>query len=420
MTHGTMRLTTRLLTTRVMTTRLVASCCVWSALCGGVPLAAQDTIRVRSTAAPRWGADVKLTQVWAIGQVDGPDEIAFGRVDNATVDARGRMYVYDSNDGQIRQYAPDGKFVRNIGRKGKGPGEYEWVFGMDIADDSLLTTFDLNNARVSYFAPDGKLRTSFTDPRLTTGFDGIFVVDRRGLAYVGVPRRGARGEQMDELAGASRPSVLMLRKDGTTADSLDLPPRISSAPRTRFYLLTADGGNSNFQVESHSATLRSGGYVFGNGDAYRFVIRPLTGPVRVVERASSSVAVGSEERANWRVYGDYFTAQSGGRNAYEIPATKPVFRNLFTDHDNRIWVSLYARAQKLDLPPRPAGDKRPLLLWQQRATYDVFTTQGEYLARVELPARSRMLASRGNRLWVLSKGADDEDIIRLYTISGVK
>lgn len=104
--------------------------------------------------------------------MDGPDEIAFGRVDNVTVDARGRMYVYDSNDGQIRQYTPDGKFVRNVGRKGKGkePGEYEWVFGMDIADDSLLTTLDLNSARVTYFAPDGKVRASFTDTRLTTGF----------------------------------------------------------------------------------------------------------------------------------------------------------------------------------------------------------------------------------------------------------
>ena len=40
MTHGTMRLPT----TRVLTTRLVASFCVWSALCGGLPLAAQDTI----------------------------------------------------------------------------------------------------------------------------------------------------------------------------------------------------------------------------------------------------------------------------------------------------------------------------------------------------------------------------------------
>jgi 6-bladed beta-propeller len=336
------------------------------------------------------------------------------------VDARGRMYVYDSNDGQIRQYSPDGKFVRNIGRKGKGPGEYEWVFGMDIADDSLLTTFDLNNARVSYFAPDGKLRTSFTDPRLTTGFDGVFVVDRRGLAYVGVPKRGSRGEQLDERAGAERVSVLMMRKDGSTADSLALPPSISSAPRTRFYLLTADGGNSNFQSESHHATLRSGGYVFGNGDSYRLAIRALTGPVRVVERASTPVPVGSEERANWRLYGEYFSARDNGRGSYEIPTVKPVFRGLLTDQDNRIWVSLYAPAQKLDLPPRPAGDKRPLLLWQQRATYDVFNTQGEYLARVVLPTRSRMLASRGNRLWVLSKGADDEDIIRLYTISGVK
>lgn len=416
MTHGTMRLPT----TRVMTTRLVASFCVWSALCGGVPLAAQDTIRVRSTAAPKWGADVKLTQVWAIGQVDGPDEIAFGRVDNVTVDTRGRMYVYDSNDGQIRQYSPDGKFVRNIGRKGKGPGEYEWVFGMDIADDSLLTTLDLNSARVTYFAPDGKVRASFTDTRLTTGFTGIFVVDRRGLAYVGVPRRGARGEQMDERAGSSRPSILMMRKDGTAVDSLEMPQRLTSVPRTRFYLMTADGGNNNFQVESHAATLRSGGFVFGNSDSYRFMIRPLVGPVRIVERASTAVAVGSEERASWRLWVDYFAERDNGRGAYEIPATKPFYRDLFTDYDTRIWVSLYAPAQKIDLPPRPAGDKRPLLLWQQRATYDVFNTQGEYLARVVLPTRSRMLASRGNRLWVLSKGADDEDIIRLYTISGVK
>jgi hypothetical protein len=388
---------------------------------GGVrALAAQDTVRVRSTSSPVWGGDVKLTQVWAIGQVDGPDEIAFGRVDNATVDARGRLYVYDSKDGQIRQYAPDGKFVRNIGRKGQGPGEYEWVFGMDIADDSLLTTFDLRNARVTYFLPDGKVRTSFTDPRLTTGFDNIFVVDRRGLAYVGVPQRGARGEQLDEGAANSRPMILMRRKDGTTADSLSLPPRLTSSPRTRFFLMTADGGNNNFQVDSHHATLRSGGFVFGNSDRYRIMIRPLTGAVRVVERAATPVAVGGEERANWRAWADYFAAQNQGRSPADIPDTKPLFRDLFTDHDNRIWVSLYAPAEKIALPPRPAGDKRPLLVWQQHATYDVFNTQGDYLARVVLPMRARILASRGNRLWVLAKGADDEDVIRLYTMSGAR
>ena len=41
---------------------------------------AQDTVRVRSDAPPRWGAEVKLTPVWTIGQIDGPDELAFGMV----------------------------------------------------------------------------------------------------------------------------------------------------------------------------------------------------------------------------------------------------------------------------------------------------------------------------------------------------
>lgn len=50
---------------------------------------------------------------------------------------------------------------------------------------------------------------------------------------------------------------------------------------------------------------------------------------------------------------DYFAERDNGRGAYEIPTTKPFYRDLFTDHDNRIWVSLYAPAQKIDLPTRP-------------------------------------------------------------------
>ena len=65
------------------------------------------------------------------------------------VDRIGRFYVYDGKDAQIRQYDANAKFVRNIGRKGKGPGEYEWVIGMDIAEDSLLVIHDLS-ARASH------------------------------------------------------------------------------------------------------------------------------------------------------------------------------------------------------------------------------------------------------------------------------
>jgi len=380
---------------------------------------AQDTVRIRSTSAPRWGAEVRLTPVWSIGQVDGPDEIAFGRVSELTVDRTGRFYVYDLNDAQVRQYDPNGKFLRKIGRKGKGPGEYEWVFAMDIADDSLLATFDLNSARFTFFAPDGTVRGTVTEPRATNGFDNLFVVDKRGLTYFGVPARAEGGGGAME-GPTARQAVIMARRDGTKVDSMLLPPMRAPPASSAFYLITPDGGNNNFLPRSHAASLRSGGFVFGNGETYRLIIRPPAGPVRVVERAASAVPVGRDERANWFEWFAYRASTSGQPNRYDVPSTKPIFRNLLSDHDSRIWVSLYAPAKKLDLPPRPEGDRRPLLRWQQPAAYDVFSDQGEYLARVVLPARSRMLAARGNRLWVLAKGADDEDIIRLYTMSGVK
>ncbi len=382
-----------------------------------VSLAAQDTVRIRSTSAPKWGAEVKLTPVWSIGQVDGPDEIAFGRVSEVTVDRSGRMYVYDLNDAQIRQYDANGKFLRKIGQKGKGPGEYEWVFAMDIADDSLLATFDLNSARFTYFAPNGTVKGTVTDPRATNGFENLFVVDRRGLVNFGVPARTEGGGGAME-GPTTRHAIIMARRDGTKVDSMLLPPLRSPPASSAFHLITPDGGNNNFLPRSHAASLRSGGFVFGHGDTYRLIIRPTSGPVRVVERTANAIPVGRDERANWFEWFAYRASLSGQPNRYDVPSSKPIFRNLLSDHDSRIWVSLYAPAKKLDLTPRPEGDKRPHLFWQQPATYDVFSDQGDYLARVVLPARTRMLAARGNRLWVLAKGADDEDIIRLYTMSG--
>src|SRR5688500_7607390 len=132
---------------------ILAASCLGTA---GLPpawLSGQDTVRVRSTAAGQWGANVRLTPVFSIGQVDGPDETAFGYVAALVVDRRGNFFVHDGNDNQIRRYDPNGKFLRAIGRKGKGPGEYTAVSAMAITDDSVLVVHDYSTARVTYFLP---------------------------------------------------------------------------------------------------------------------------------------------------------------------------------------------------------------------------------------------------------------------------
>lgn len=380
---------------------------------------AQDTIRIPAK-PPVWGTSVELTPVFSIGAVDGPDEYAFGRVEFVAVATNGMMYVFDEQDGQIRSYDPSGKFLRNIGRKGAGPGEYRWIAGMDVTADSVLVTMDISNARVTYFAPSGKVIRSFNDARISSTGGHDMVVDKSGLVNMEI--RPGEGEMplAPGVPAAQGKHILRFNQAGKLVDALVMP-RAMATPRT-FFLQSPDGGNTNFQARSASASLRIGGYVFGNGDVLRLIIHTATGPTRVVERTLPTLKVGPEERTNWQEWATHFERQNLGKIniKYTIPATKPAWRDLITDNDSRIWVSLYAPAQKITLPPRPATKTGPRLYWQQPATYDVFSATGEYLGRVVLPMRSKVVAAAGNRLWVLAKGEDDEDIIRLFTISGAK
>jgi hypothetical protein len=398
--------------------------CTWIALLVIVPTAsAQDTVRVRGSGVPAW-PKISLTQVMSIGEIDGPPEVAFGSIQAFTADWQNRFYTYDGKDKQIRAYDATGKFLRLIGRSGAGPGEYKWVFGMGILSDSILALFDISNARITFFHPSGKLLRTLPQPRATNGFDHGFAVDHSGLLTYRVPPKvGGASDVELPVEGPSKGMkvsdgyALRINAEGSLVDSIPIPP---PGPQQRgFYLMGADGGNLNFMSSYHAAVSPAGAVVFGQSSSYRFVIRPAKGPVRVVEHPWTPVPVGSAERANWMEWVEYFRKRDNNRFNYTIPRTKPAYRDLFADQDGRIWVSVYTATEKRNIPPRPAGDLRPRLVWRQNATYDVFDPMGVYLARVALEPNSQLLWAQRDRIWVLAKGADDEERIISYRLTGM-
>lgn len=385
---------------------------------------AQDTVRVRSTGTGAWGAEVKLTRLTSIGQVDGPPEYALGRVTALAADVRGRFYTYDAADKQIRAYDASGKFLHKVGRDGAGPGEYRWVFGMSIVRDSQLAVFDISGARITIFEPSGKLVRTITQPRMTSGFDHGSAANAAGILIFRVPPKiNGRADVEMPVEGAPKGATvsdgyaIRLRDDGQIIDSIPIPP--PPGAERGFFISTPDGGSFNFIPQAHAAVSPLGATVFGHGSAYRFTIRTLK-DVRVVEHPWTPVPVVGGERDNWKQWVTHFEGLDKGRFTYSVPPTKPAFRDLFTDSDGRIWVSLYRPAEKRDYPPRPAGDARPRLFWRQNATHDVFSPSGAYLGRVELERDSQLLAAVGDRIWVLSRGADDEDRIIVYRLTGAQ
>lgn len=389
------------------------------------PAQVQDTIRIKSTSAPLWGSSVKLSVLKDFGRADGPEEYSFGSLGAFTFDKKGRLYAYDAQDKKLRAYDESGKYLRDIGAFGAGPSEFKSVSSLLIEDDSVVVVRDGSNGRVSSFFPNGKLRGSFSNPTLTRISWRHFRIDHDGFATYKTRRdadvpKGAEGVERERYS-----QFIRLNAKGVPADSFKVPVSILDDDSKMFTIASWGGGN-NFQARSYAAALRSGGFVAGDGNSMRLVLRPTQGAVRVVERSWKAVPLGREERDNWTEIADNIMKRpyvgvggTGKPRDYQIPAVKPVFNDLFTDEDSRIWVAVYALAHKVELPPPPANSaNNPRLTWRQPEVYEIFSDKGDYLGRVELPDKIAFLSARGNRMWARAKGPDDEDIIRVYTMTG--
>lgn len=117
------------------------------------PLTAQRT--VRETAA-EWRAAplVSLVQVqrWCANASDAGCE--FREIVGAIALADGGI-VATGVMGPIHRFAADGRFERALGRKGRGPGEYGFVVGLNQTPDGRLIWFDNTQMRIASIALDG-------------------------------------------------------------------------------------------------------------------------------------------------------------------------------------------------------------------------------------------------------------------------
>ncbi|WP_146198599.1 hypothetical protein [Rhodohalobacter mucosus] len=80
------------------------------------------------------------------------------------------FYIADQGLAIVHQYTLDGDFVKSIGRRGRGPGEFSGNMNVYAKGDSLLVT-DFTNLTVSLFHSDGELINTFNlEERHSTEF----------------------------------------------------------------------------------------------------------------------------------------------------------------------------------------------------------------------------------------------------------
>jgi hypothetical protein len=100
-----------------------------------------------------WGAgqEGQLLEDLRIGALDGTGPEVWGNVTAIAISPNGPIAVLDGQAQEVRVFDRDGQFLRTVGRKGEGPGEFQQAVAVHFDTDDRLWVVDIANARYEVF-----------------------------------------------------------------------------------------------------------------------------------------------------------------------------------------------------------------------------------------------------------------------------
>lgn len=380
-----------------------------------------DTIVVRTVSGGVWPAGVTVVPEVTIGKFEGEDEYIFGEIVSLTVAADGSIFLYDRHAKALRQYAPDGTYVRTIGREGGGPGEYRRPDGgLAITPDGRLLLRDPGNARINIYSLAGEPLGSW---RIEGGYStsSPLVVDAAGRVYT--------PGLMDRTADVTQWKNALIRvgPDSVARDTLPVPEleyehKVLVARRTSESGTSTSVNSVPFTASALWAYSPLGYFVVGVNDRYALSLLRTGEPVLRIEKAWTPVPVGSAEKAEMErraTESMRYTDPNWRWDGPGIPDTKPAFRSLFVAADGRIWVQTHQPAFEIEVEeetgePRPG--RRTPQRWVEPLVYDVFEPDGRYLGAIELPRNTSVRYARGDHIWAITRDELDVQYVTRFRI----
>ena len=346
----------------------------------------------------------EVFQIGAFGQKGElifPQQIAEG--------PDGNIYVYDQQDVFIKVYSPLGKFIREIGRRGQGPGEIQRVEGVTFGfmpDEKLYFTeyfsghpwislMELTGEFSSVIKLDFKER--FGVGRIHPLQDGRFLAQ---LSLVGTPKKykdfyvqgypiklfllDKKGQSVSKMLEKESYSQISYYRFGRDT-RLPFVPRFLWCYFQDNRILFTDGTSSKLKV-----------YDF-HGNLLKEIDTPLPEPEKVTDKDLSvwrkewkEVLLPLEGGAWYRQFGNVIEKYK--KSIYEV---KPILDELSLTPDGNFLVT---------------G------IWDSEAgevDYWLLNKSGEKLLHIRLPFRDVVITNS----FIFYKLIDEDDIIQVYCMN---
>ena len=346
--------------------------------------AAAEAPRIANGPEPARGIETwRLSESWRAGGED--DDIFFGVISDAKIDADGNILLLDMQLSEIQVYGPDGEHLRTMGREGEGPGEFRQASDMVILPEGRVGAVMSFPGKIVALEKDGTPAPSIIPGDATAG--GFRVVFGAECAGENIVACGARMTQSNEGMVETR-FLSIFGMDGTEILC------VLSKERLRDFSRPSYVESQEYFVMRRWAVGPDGRiYAAVERDAYAvYVYSPDGEPERIIEREYTPRERTREEMDE--VGSDLVIMTDQGRLQMEreVLDHAPCIRSLFVDGDGLLWVA----------------DGHSETHDGVFTRYDVFTPDGSFVKQIDLvidgdPDEDGLLAL-GDGRFVLVRG----------------
>ncbi len=387
-----------------------------------------DTI-VRVATAPRHAGVATLVPDLRIEDGADPDGFHFGMISGIAVGPSGALYVHDQVTPTLRMYDARGRFVRTIGRKGGGPGEYQRISGVTTLADGRVLLLDTGNWRINVYGAEGAPLIHWSVPN--RGGDAQMV----GRHTLTATRDGVVSLMYTDRS--FRYGWIRLRADGSVLDTVLVPSREELGlpalePSRVFRASTSDdrysvSAQSPSTVSAQWVQLPSGVVLHTPGSRYQVdVSRPGARVVSIRRDIRGAPFTAAERRlAEREITALMRIVDPGWRwNDALLAANRPPLVRAELAEDGRVWVLQRHAGVMLGgggsggSGPNASGLAKRLTDARQAwcrhagdALYDVYEADGVFVGTVRVPPCLTLWRIDGDVLW--GAGTDPDDVVTL-------
>jgi hypothetical protein len=294
-----------------------------------------------------------LKEELSIGNGDDENYIFSGR-GAIDVDNEGNIYLLDGRNRRVQIFDKQGRFIRTIGRRGSGPGE--WMAPMDMAVDTKnkkIYVLDSINKKITRYCVDGKLehekRILLSTPvQLFLLPENHYIIRFYNYDESGYPQ--------DQLIKYTSAGDMAMRFDPSrfSHKKLETTRNVTTLKMTPF------------DPHTHFAVDYRGNIYSGYSSRYKISVFDSLGKqtLAIEKKDPQLVEVSKKEKKKFLDRLKSRFKRKGlhlDTDSFNIPRYQPVFLGIWLDDGGNIWVQV------------PGNDNR--------VYFDVFSSGGVYRNR---------------------------------------